>query len=114
MGSYRLVVLTNPTTPDREDEYNNWYTNQHLGDVVAIPGIVSAQRFKVHSGISGPKSVHDYLAIYEIETNDLDKVLTELKTRPGTPAMPMTDALDSAGSSATIFEVITPRVQAKK
>lgn len=112
---YRLVVLTNPVA-GREDEYNHWYSNQHLGDVTAIPGMVSAQRFKIHSGVTeaGKKSAYKYLAIYEIETDQLDKMLGELQTRPGTPAMPMSDALDTTSASATVFEVITPRVLAKK
>jgi len=40
-----LVVLTNPVA-GREDDYNDWYTNRHLGDVLEVPGIVSAKRLK--------------------------------------------------------------------
>ncbi len=41
-----LVVMSNPA-PGKEQEYNDWYTNVHLGDVLKVPGIVSAQRFKL-------------------------------------------------------------------
>lgn len=114
MGSYRFVVLTNPTTPAQEDEFNNWYSNQHLGDVTSIPGIVSGQRFKLNSTVSGPKSAHNYLAIYEIETDDLSEVMKELGIRAGTAAMPISEAMDGAGVMGWIFEAITPRVQGRK
>lgn len=37
MGNYTLVVFTNPVE-GREDDYNEWYDNQHLGDVIAAAG----------------------------------------------------------------------------
>jgi hypothetical protein len=39
-----MIVLNNPKE-GQEDKHNDWYTKRHLGDVVSIPGIVSAQRF---------------------------------------------------------------------
>ena len=37
---------------------------------------------------------HRYLAIYEIETDDIAAVLAEFGKRPGTELMPLSDALD--------------------
>ena len=45
MPRYNLIVLTNPVD-GREDEYNDWYTNVHLDDVLKVPGVVAAQRFR--------------------------------------------------------------------
>ena len=63
MRNFRLVVLTNPVA-GREDEYNDWYSNRHLGDVIAIPGIVAAQRFKANAKVAGAEtgSAHEYIA----------------------------------------------------
>jgi hypothetical protein len=33
--------------PDREEEFNDWYDREHLAQVVALPGFVSARRYKV-------------------------------------------------------------------
>ena len=41
-----VVVLTEPTT-GREDEYNNYYENVHLDEVLATTDWLSAQRFKL-------------------------------------------------------------------
>ena len=45
MQRYSLIVLTNPVE-GRDGEYNDWYTNTHLHDVLKIPGIIGAQRFR--------------------------------------------------------------------
>ncbi len=37
MPHYAYVVHSNPVA-GREDEYNDWYSNRHLADVVAVPG----------------------------------------------------------------------------
>jgi len=111
MPSYRFVVLSNPT-PGMEAKYNTWYNEQHLREVLAVPGIISAQRFKVHSDslLAGDKPNHNYLAIYEIETDDIGAVLKDLRSRPGTPAMTISDAFDRKTMSPLIYEVITPLV----
>jgi hypothetical protein len=41
MAKHVFVVLTNPVE-GKEDTYNDWYTNVHLGDVLKVPGIVAA------------------------------------------------------------------------
>ena len=40
-----MFVQSKPSSPDREDEYNDWYTNTHLPEVLDIPGITAARRF---------------------------------------------------------------------
>lgn len=101
-----LIVMTNPVE-GQDGEYNDWYTNTHLHDVLKIPGVVGAQRFR-RSDIqrdAGPYS-WGYLAIYECETDDLRSIIRELKARGGTELMRMTDAL-AAERFVCFFEPIT-------
>jgi hypothetical protein len=67
-------AYSNPK-PGREDEYNDWYTNEHLPDVVSIPGYVAGQRFQLSSYQRPhlPPSRHRYMAIYEID-GDLNDI----------------------------------------
>ncbi len=111
MGNYRFVVLTNPTE-GKEDEFNEWYNETHLKDVLQVPGVISGQRFKVHRPSLSPNQdpSHDYLAIYEVETDDIAATLADLRSRPNTPAMVMSDAIDLAASSSLIYETLTPRM----
>lgn len=64
-----IYVETYPSSPDREQEYNTWYDEVHLPELVAIDGIVSARRLRPVNG-EGP-----YAALYEIEGDDLQAVL---------------------------------------
>ena len=111
MAHYKLVVLSNPTE-GKEDEYNDWYTNQHLGDVVAIPGYVSAQRFKLRHPM-GFEHTHQYLAIYEVETDDPDAAIAALQARRGTELMAVSETLDRSTTRAGLFEICSPVVGAK-
>ena len=66
MSDAIYIVQTNPLE-GREDEYNDWYTNQHLQDIVALPGFVSAQRFVVEPAPDSPSPTFRYVAAYTIE-----------------------------------------------
>ena len=43
---YTFLAFTNPA-PGKEDEYNAWYEEHHLKDVINCPGFVSARRFRL-------------------------------------------------------------------
>jgi hypothetical protein len=97
-----LAVFSNPTSAESEVEYNDWYDHIHLKDVVAVPGIIAAQRFRlvdveVEGGIPWP--AHRYLAIYEVDTDDLDALSEEISRRDGTEAMPISPAIDMSYSA---------------
>lgn len=108
--TYKFVVLSRPA-PGREEECNDWYQNVHLGQVVAIPGIRSAQRFRLSSDL-GARGAWPYLAIYEIETDNLDAVVQEIHAKAGSELLLISEALDTAGAFAAIYEeagpVVTP------
>jgi hypothetical protein len=46
VAKHVFVVFTNPLE-GREDDYNAWYSDVHLKDVLQVPGIIAAQRFKL-------------------------------------------------------------------
>ena len=71
------MALTN-AVDDREDEYNDWYNNTHLKDVLNVPGFVSAQRFRLSSAQRMANPPYKYLAIYEIETDDIHRTIGTL------------------------------------
>ena len=102
MGKYKLVVLSGPVE-GTEDEYNEWYQNTHLGDVVAVAGIVKAQWFR-HAADLGGGTGHKYLAIYDIETDDLQATLAAIGESSESGAMMVSDTLDVDNVLATVFE----------
>lgn len=106
MAKATLVVLTNPVSDEVEDEYNDWYDNTHLQDVVGVDGFVSAQRFKVVdvAAMEGmPAPSHRYLALYEVETDDINAVAEALTKQATSGEMFISPALDA--TTATTFWV---------
>lgn len=101
-----LVVLTNPVE-GKEDEYNRWYSDVHVREVVGIPGFISAQRFALTDAQMGAAGDHKYLAIYEVE-GDPGAALEALKA--ARPDLQMSDALDLSTTSARMFAPITDKV----
>ncbi len=79
MEKWLLVVRTNCTDESREAEFNKWYDEVHVPDVMATPGIVRANRYM--SEELGSYEAGKYLAVYEIETDDINKTLKTLSER---------------------------------
>ena len=71
-----LVVLSNCTDPAREKEFNDWYNEIHLPDVLETPGIISAIRYENNHRRPGEPR---YLALYEFNTADTRQVVRDLR-----------------------------------
>lgn len=80
-----IHVETRPSSPDRDREYNTWYDEVHLPELLALDGIVSARRCKPVAD-DGP-----YIALYEIEGDDLQAILDNMVASGG--KLHMSDAL---------------------
>lgn len=105
MPKHLFVVFTNPVE-GREDEFNEWYSKTHLRDLVAIPGCVSATRFELsHTQRMEPPHPWKYMAIYELEIDDIQGFLDELGRRRGGPNLEMTDTL-APGTTSFFFSPI--------
>ena len=61
VGNTVLIVTMDVDEAD-ESEFNEWYNEQHLPERMAIPGYVSARRFKLEDGNNALK----YLCIWEM------------------------------------------------
>ncbi|NMO01624.1 hypothetical protein HH308_10410 [Gordonia sp. TBRC 11910] len=113
MAEYQYWVLTNPTTPEQEDEYNEWYDNVHVHDAAAVPGFQSAQRFELAEHQRGEAPFpYKYGAMYEIETDDLAGTIAQLQRRYNTPDMVISEALHPE-RIGLIFAKRGPRVESK-
>ena len=109
MKKFISIARTN-AAEGREADYNDWYEKQHVFDVLAIPGIMSAQRFRV-SDKSRQTLGYRYMALYEIETDDIQDIHRAIAERAGTDAMPRSDAV-GADRMFLDYEVISPRITA--
>jgi hypothetical protein len=110
MGCYSYVVLAR-AQQGREAEFDRWYDERHLDDVTRIPGVVAARRFKViHQQVTNLNAPQWHsLAIYEIEADDPQSVLSAISAASGTEIMPITDALNRDGLLQVIGEPVSSR-----
>jgi hypothetical protein len=67
-----FLALTNPI-PGREDDFNRWYDNHHLQEVLRYGnGFSSGRRYKLDLTRSRPSGdAWAYLALYALESHDL-------------------------------------------
>ena len=70
-----LLLVMMDVDPEHEDEFNRWYTEEHLADRANCPGFLSARRFQAIEG--GPK----YLACYDLESPQVLESTEYLKVR---------------------------------
>ncbi len=109
------IVFSNPA-PGKEDEFNDWYDNVHVPELLAIPGFVSAQRYDLlEAGIyrvpGGFAPEHRYLCIYEMK-GDVDAIMGKVRQSVAAGEVHMADCLDLASSRLSFWSAHGPAVSA--
>ena len=66
------LVFSKPPEAISDEEYNRWY-DFHLGEILVVPGFISARRYRLQT-VKGDwtPSGHRYLSAYEIEGDPRD------------------------------------------
>jgi len=72
-GTGLLMVWTD-IDPEFEAEFNRWYDEEHITQLLSVPGFLSAGRYVAVKG--GPK----YLAMYELEDHNVLRSTAYLDT----------------------------------
>ncbi len=63
-------IVANEPSPDREEEYNQWYNEKHVPMMFGFKGMKNAARYRLTNGSDGSSR---YIAIYEFDSKeDLD------------------------------------------
>lgn len=89
MTRYLHIVQTQPVA-EAEVEFNRWYDDVHVPQVLTMPGFLTGQRFRLVAAdpATGPR----YLAVYEIESDDVAATLRTIQeTAPGRTKTPSID-----------------------
>src|SRR5256885_212776 len=84
------IVKIRCTDPAREAEFNRWYDDVHVPDVLrSAPEVLAGQRYKRAGPPSPGELTAQYLVIYELDAKDpqavLDKVFREYGPESATP-----------------------------
>lgn len=100
---FKMIVFSQPHE-GREDEYNDWYQNRHLGEVIATPGFTAAQRFKLSGKLSEDMPAYPYCAIYEYSADDWAVPFNALSERANSGEIFMTDAINTEDLQFLVYE----------
>jgi len=74
MNKWLFIIESNCKDPDREADFNEWYNNIHLPDMLELPDVVGADRYEnINPGDGEAK----YVALYEIESDDIQKTIDD-------------------------------------
>lgn len=113
MARHILLVLSN-ASDGRDEEFNDWYTNVHLTDVLKVEGFIAAQRFRLADAQLRPDQAtpHRFLAVYEIEAEDVHQPLEALTSGVASGAIPLSDTLDRRSLTTYLFTPVSERVEA--
>ena len=71
MAKYIFFAYSDCADPAREKEFNDWYNEVHVPDMLETPGMIRATRWENVHPRGNPRK--KYIAMYEIETDDIKK-----------------------------------------
>jgi len=98
MAHFHYTILSR-AAPGREEEFIAWYRDQHITDVCRMPGVVGGQLFRMDF-----QRVYDLdapqwtlMTIYELEGDDPERIIDNIRAASGSAIMPATDTLDKSG-----------------
>lgn len=96
------TVRSNPIE-GREAAFNDWYSNTHLPEVMKIDGFLSAKRYQLSDVQMVKKQAYGYMAIYEIDSDDVAGTLVNLNEATW---LNMGDSIDLTTLDISIFQSI--------
>ena len=69
-GAGALLLNAMNVTPEAEADFNAWYDKEHIPALAAVPGTLSARRFKAGGATGG---THRYVALYHLTSPDVPR-----------------------------------------
>lgn len=104
-----LLVFSNPVD-GCEDEYNAWYSEHHLDEILEIDGFRTAQRFRLADGArmsrDTPSAPYRYLTLYEVDVGALERADAALF------ALARTERAEALAAGRTPKLVMSPSMDA--
>lgn len=87
-----LLIVETSCAEGSDAEFNRWYDEVHIPQLLTIDGFVGARRYRLADAQMGrSRPEQPYLALYEIEADDPQAALDALLAR--TAALEMTPTL---------------------
>ena len=97
-----LMMVWADIPADKEADFNNWYNEEHIAEVLSVPGVLNAARYEAIR--SGPK----HLACYELESPAVIQT-DAFKNRPRTEwSSRVAPPIIGSNFISNVYEMIYP------
>ena len=97
-----LMIVWVDIPAEKEDDFNHWYNEEHLAELLSVPGVLSAARYEATS--SGPK----HMAVYELENSAVVET-DAFKNRPRTEwGQRVSPSIIGTNFMNNVYEMIHP------
>jgi hypothetical protein len=110
MAEYLVLALSNAVAGE-EDAFEKWY-DQHLTEMLDIPGVKSAQRYSVApmtirdgegNPVPLPPPTHHFLVVYQLE-QEPDELMKEFLARAASGQLTPSTSQDMTNFSMTAWK----------
>lgn len=101
-----MHVFTN-ALDGKDEEFNRWYDEIHVPEVLKFTKATAAQRFRISDGQPGEPQTHRYLAIYEFEVDSKEAYDSIIAS---TEKMDMGSSFDPSGTKMVFYNELGDRV----
>ena len=68
-GAAAMLFFAMNVVPGAEADFNDWYNMEHVPALAAVPGCLTARRFRIHRAVS--EGNHRYLALYHLKSPEV-------------------------------------------
>ena len=111
MAKAMFLVWASPVDEASDGEFNAWYDGTHVPQVrAAIPGITAVHRYRVADlPAVGAAPAHRYLAVYELDTDDVASAMAALGAASADGRIEMTTTMDIMANPPAMqwFQAVT-------
>lgn len=85
MAKFVLIGLVEPTGPEAQAAFDEWFVGEHIEDTARCPNFVRGAAYKLAGSHLGSETISKYLSIYEVEApsyEEAEKTLNEWQRNP--------------------------------
>ena len=105
METFMLAAFARPI-PGREQEFGDWYENQHIPDIMRIDGFKSARRYEC---VDPPTRAGSFLTVYEVEAGQATDIAEAIDVARQAGQLVGSDSLDRSSLELVSYRAISSR-----
>ncbi|WP_261540164.1 DUF4286 family protein [Burkholderia multivorans] len=96
MEKWLFMVESNCADPERENEFNDWYDQVHVPDLLKEDAFVAASRYEA---LPSQGNRGKFVALFQLETDDINQAMKKHEETE--------ESLKSAGRVSDLLQIVS-------